>query len=380
MVSAILHDRPAPVVPDSDDARIAWLRLARSRRVGPTTFRRLLRQFGTVPAALAALPEIAAEAGERDYQPAGEDRAIAEWNAGQRIGARLLCLGDPDYPHPLLELNDAPPVLWMLGRQDVLQARQIAVVGARNASVLGTRMAARLAQELGEEGFGVVSGLARGIDAAAHGAALKTGTVAVQAGGLDVLYPRENAPLARDIARDGVRLSEMPMGLQPQARHFPRRNRIISGVAEAVVVVEGAARSGSLITARDALDQGREVMAVPGHPFDARAAGCNMLIRDGATLVRGAKDVVAALSRSPDPGPPQPAEQPTLPGFTKTTGGALADQVLAVLTPSPLPEDALIRETGATPKDVLAALAELTLSGAVERGPGGMISKRVADP
>jgi DNA processing protein len=205
------------------------------------------------------------------------------------------------YPEALARIPDAPPILWALGDTSCMARPMVAIVGTRNASALGARMARRLTRELGEAGFVVVSGLARGIDALAHEAALETGTIAVHAGGLDVLYPAENAGLADQIGKTGLRLSEMPFGLQPQGRHFPRRNRIVSGLAEAVIVVEAAARSGSLITARCALDQGREVMAVPGHPLDSRASGGNILLRDGATLVRGADDVIEALGGAPEP-------------------------------------------------------------------------------
>nr|WP_245866824.1 DNA-processing protein DprA [Kandeliimicrobium roseum] len=277
---------------------MVWLRLLRSRRVGVSTFFRLLRECGSAADALDALPSIARAAGVDDYQPCPAAVAAAELRAGRLAGARLVAYGAPDYPAALLGLSDPPPLLWALGDLALLGRPAVALVGARNASSLGTRMARRLAADLGAAGHVVVSGLARGVDAAAHLGALKTGTIAVMAGGVDVVYPAENAVLAQEIAETGLRLSEQPMGLQPLARHFPRRNRIVSGLSRAVVVVEAAAKSGSLITARDALDQGREVMAVPGHPFDARASGCNMLIRDGALLVRGADDILAALAEA----------------------------------------------------------------------------------
>ncbi len=278
-----------------DDDPVDRLRLIRSRRVGAVTFHRLVAEHGSVRAALAALPEVARAAGVEDYAPCPVEVARHEMAQARLAGARLIVPGDPFYPVALEGLPDAPPVLWAIGDVGLLKRPMVAVVGARNASSLGVRMARRLAAALGEAGQVVASGLARGIDAEAHAAALATGTVAVMAGGVDVIYPEENASLAARIAEGGCLLSEQPMGLQPQARHFPLRNRIIAGLARAVVVVEAAARSGSLITARDALDMGREVLAVPGHPFDARAAGCNMLIRDGAVLVRGADDVLEAI-------------------------------------------------------------------------------------
>ncbi|MDX2484920.1 MAG: DNA-processing protein DprA, partial [Pseudodonghicola sp.] len=283
------------VPPTSEGDRFDWLRLLRSYRVGLSTFYRLINAHGSARSALEALPELARSAGVERYAPCPEARIVAELKAARAAGARLICIGEAGYPVALAQIDDPPPMLWSVGDPALLLRPSVALVGARNASSLGTRMARALARELGQAGNVVTSGLARGIDTAAHLAALETGTIAVLAGGVDVIYPAENAGLAADIARGGLLLSEQPMGMAPQARHFPSRNRIISGLARAVVVVEAAARSGSLITARDALDQGREVLAVPGHPFDARAAGCNMLIRDGAVLVRGGEDVIAAL-------------------------------------------------------------------------------------
>jgi DNA processing protein len=281
--------------PTTEDDRLSWLRLIRSRKVGPATFHRLLAEHGRADAALEALPAMARSAGLHDYEPCPVGVAAAEMAAARKAGMRMICWGTADYPVELADLPDAPPVLWLRGDPSVLFAPMVALVGARNASSLGRRMAARLAQDLGAAGLTVVSGLARGIDAAAHEAALPTGTVAVLAGGADVVYPPENADLLARIAGAGAVLSEQPPGLEPQARHFPLRNRIISGLALGVVVVEAAEKSGSLITARNALDQGRDVMAVPGHPVDARAGGCNLLIRDGCTLVRSADDVLEAL-------------------------------------------------------------------------------------
>lgn len=284
-----------PLPPTTEDDRLDWLRLLRSRRVGIATFWRLLAEYGTARAALLALPGIAQAAGVGDYAVCPEGVVLAEVKAAKLAGARSLCAGDRAYPSGLREMADAPPFLWTKGDISLLSRPIVALVGARNASSLGERMARALATDLTKAGYVVASGLARGIDAAAHKAALAGGTVAVVAGGVDVIYPTENAALSAQIAASGLILSEQPMGLVPQARHFPARNRIISGMARAVVVVEAAAKSGSLITARTALDQGREVMAVPGHPMDARASGCNMLIRDGATLVRDAADVIEAV-------------------------------------------------------------------------------------
>jgi len=284
---------PTPPTTREDD--VAVLRLIRSRRVGPATFHRLLAEHGSAAEALRALPEVARAAGITDDAACPEGVARAELAAGRRAGARLLRFDDLDYPAALRDLPDAPPMLWVRGEMTALHRPMIAVVGARSASSLGLRMAQGMAAALGRAGVTVVAGLARGIDTAAHEATIEAGTIAVMAGGIDRIYPAENAALAEAITRHGLLISEQPPGTEPAARLFPLRNRIVSGIACAVVVVEAAHRSGTLITASCALDQGREVMAVPGHPMDARAAGCNALIRDGATLVRNAADVLAAL-------------------------------------------------------------------------------------
>ena len=366
---------PPPAQDQAD--RVARLRLIRSRRVGPATYLRLMVEHGGAGAALTALPELARAAGVDDYTPCPEPVALAELRAAHRAGARMLCLGDPDYPAALAEIADAPPLLWTKGRLDLLQRPLLALVGTRNASAMGTRMARRLAADLGAAGFVVVSGLARGIDALAHHAALDTGTIAVMAGGLDCIYPAENTDLAADIAARGLMISEMPFGLEPQARHFPRRNRIVSGLSRAVIVVEAATRSGSLITARMALDQGREVMAVPGHPMDARAGGGNLLIRDGATLVRGAEDVLDALGQnSPIQREKRPsrAQTPAAPHPPKLPDGGLEGAILALLGAAPVAEDQLIRDLGHPPRKIAQALAVLELSGRINRAGGGLIT------
>ena len=370
------HSSTHPLLPPTtEDARFGWLRLLRSRRVGVSTFYRLMGEYGDADAALAALPEVAAKAGVKDYAICPEAVVQAELRDAARAGAKLVCRGSPDYPPTLAELPDAPPVFWVVGQLGVLQKPTIALVGARNASSLGTRMARALAGELSEAGYVVVSGMARGVDTAAHMAALKHGTIAVLGGGVDVLYPAENTKLASDIVeKGGARISEQPMGLQPQARHFPTRNRIISGMCQAVVVVEAAARSGSLITARNALDQGREVMAVPGHPMDARASGCNMLLRDGARLVRNADDVIEGLQPIAAAAPELPLDPPAtpkpLPEIAK-----LHKQILDRLGPSPLGEDQLIRDLGAPTRQVSPVLTDLELSGQIRRQPGGLIAR-----
>lgn len=368
--------------PTSEDDRLDWLRLLRSRRVGVTTFYRLMAEHGNAAAALAALPDIARAAGLKDYEACPPAWVAREYAAGRRAKARLICYGDADYPTDLADLADAPPMLWARGDLTLLRKPMLALVGARNASSLGTRMARALASELGEAGFVVVSGLARGVDTAAHLAALDMGTVAVFAGGVDVTYPAENTPLAEDIAARGVILSEQPIGMTPQARHFPMRNRIISGLSRGVIVVEAAAKSGSLITARNALDQGRDVLAVPGHPFDARAGGCNMLIRDGAQLVRNAADVIEAVGPALSEAAETVEMQPDLPlgptpppqKRTLRETAALHSQILSRLAPSPVAEDQLIRDLKGESGTVAAQLTDLELDGKITRHPGGLIS------
>ncbi|SDD23836.1 DNA processing protein [Paracoccus isoporae] len=394
-----------PPTAREDDPTI--LRLIRSRRVGPASFHRLIAEHGSAGAALAALPEIAGRAGIEAYAPCSEAAAAAELRAGHRAGARLLRFDDADYPPLLRQIADAPPVLWIKGNAAILRDPSIAVIGARDASSLGLRMARGLARGLAERGLRIVSGLARGIDSAAHEASVKTGTIAVMAGGIDVIYPRENRVLAATICDRGCLISEQPPGLAPVARHFPLRNRIISGLAHGVVVVEAAPRSGSLITARNALDQGREVLAVPGHPVDGRAGGCNQLIRDGAILVRNADDVLAALPElaprlpgadppatdlapdpdgagpgaqpapppSADPPPPAPA-RPALP-FPHRGATRAADAtrlVLQHLSASPTDQDALARDTGLRAAELSSLLIELELKGRLTRLAGGQIA------
>jgi DNA processing protein len=371
-----------PLPPTQEDEQFARLRLLRSRRVGISTYRRLLDEHGSAINALNALPEVAQAAGISNYRICPEGVVQAELNAARTAGARLLVHGQAPYPDLLNDLDDAPPFLWVIGDPSLLNRPMISLVGARNASSLGLRMARTLAAELGEAGFVVVSGLARGIDAAAHSAALAHGTIAVQAGGVDIIYPSENAELAEQIAAQGLRLSEQPMGLQPMARHFPRRNRIISGLSRATVVVEAAARSGSLITARDALDQGRDVLAVPGHPMDARAAGCNMLIRDGAVLVRSAADVLEVLPELATPGSEIPRRKPAPPPLRAKTPppnrgpvAKLHAQILARLGPAPVAEDQLIRDLQVPSSDVAPALLDLEMEGEIQRQPGGLLSR-----
>lgn len=360
---------PSPQ-PLTQTDKLNWLRLIRSRRVGPATFFRLLSEHGSAEKSLDALPQIARDAGVKDYATFSHKAAYDELTNGTAMGLRLICFADPTYPEMLRHIPDPPPVLWAMGDLTVLQHPAIAVVGARNASSLGTRMTRKIVTDLGAAGYTIVSGLARGIDAAAHKAALKTGTIAVQAGGVDVVYPRENAALHDDIASQGLRLSENPLGLIPQARHFPQRNRIIAGLAQATLVVEGAIRSGSLITARDASDLGRDVMAVPGSPMDPRAAGCNALIRDGATLVRSAQDVIDSIAQ-PEP---QTRAKPKQPSMPFTPPDQVATKILSLLGPTAVPEDSLIRDVGLPAAQITPHLTTLELEGKIQRHPGGMLA------
>ncbi|PLS23510.1 DNA-processing protein DprA [Neptunicoccus cionae] len=358
------------VIPLDTTGRHDCLCLIRSRRVGPATFYRLLDEHETPAAALAALPELAAKAGVPDYVPFSHKAAYDEMAAGSAMGLRMVCVNEQDYPPALRQMPDPPPVLWMQGNMVLSKKPAIAIVGARNASSLGTRMARLLARELGEAGYSIVSGMARGIDAAAHDASLPTGTLAVQAGGIDVIYPKENTGLFAQVAKIGLCLSEQPLGLVPQARHFPQRNRIIAGLAEATLVVEGAMRSGSLITARDAADFGREVMAVPGSPLDARAAGCNALIRDGACLIRSAQDVIDALQKIA-PASPVQQEQTVQPQQPPEN---LGRRILERLGPNAVPEDCLIRDLGLTAAQITPVLTSLELEGRILRHPGGFLA------
>lgn len=369
-----LSSSHSPIPPTSEEHKVSWLRLLRSRRVGVTTFHRLMAEHGSADAAVSALPDIAEQAGVRGYSACPVEDVERELTLGNRAGAQLIGLNDPNYPPHLAKLDDAPPLLWTLGDTSFLTKPMIALVGARNASSLGTRMTQALARDLSDAGYIIVSGLARGVDTAAHVAALGGGTVAVQAGGVDVIYPAENTVLAQDIAAKGVRLSEQPIGLQPKARHFPTRNRIISGLAQAVVVVEAAAKSGSLITARNALDQGRDVLAVPGHPFDARAAGCNMLIRDGATLIRSAQDVIDMLPRPQSKEPQFKLDLDAAPTRSLAETAELHSQILSRLSPSPIAEDQLIRDLKLAPDQISPALTDLELTGKIDRQSGGLLS------
>lgn len=360
--------------PLSDEERLNWLILSRSENVGPTTFKSLINRFHTAGDALRALPDLTRKGGlsraPRIFSKDLAERAMA--NAA-RIGARLLCSIEPEYPALLREADPCPPVLWTKGSAALAGKSCVGMVGARNASALARKFTRQLAREIGLEHHVIVSGLARGIDTAAHEAALDTGTIAVVAGGLDVIYPPENAALHAAIAARGLIVSEQLPGTEPKAEFFPRRNRIISGLSRALIVVEAALRSGSLITARLAAEQGREVFAVPGSPLDPRCEGTNRLIRDGATLLMSARDVLEVLGNAvqrhmdfsePDP-PPLPLRE---------AGSADMRQLFELLSPNPIDLDDLVRESGLDASILSALLLELSLAGRITRHPDGAVS------
>ncbi|HYE52899.1 MAG TPA: DNA-processing protein DprA [Azospirillaceae bacterium] len=363
----------------SQTERLDWLRLIRSENVGPITFHRLVERFGSAGEALRALPDLARRGGRSQplrLCPKGE--AEREMAAGERLGARLLAACEPDYPRALAAVDDAPPTLWVMGHAGLLARPAVAVVGARNASIAGRNMAQRLARDLADAGLLVVSGLARGIDTAAHAGALAGGTAAVMAGGVDVVYPPENEGLHRDIAARGVLVAESPIGTEPQARHFPRRNRVISGLSLGVLVVEAALKSGSLITARLALEQGRELFAVPGSPADPRCQGCNRLIKEGALLVETADDVLEALRGASPPPLREPERGLFRPGPAAPPDESELERARAVvvesLSPTPVLVDEVIRGCQISPPVVLTVLLELELAGRIQRHPGGRVS------
>lgn len=371
--------RELPTRPLSPAEKLDWLRLIRSENVGPVTFFRLLDHFGSAAAALDALPRLARSGGRAGtVRIAPSQAAEREMERLEALGARLLAWGEPGYPPLLAHVEDAPPLIGVLGHAALLGKAAIAVVGARNASAAGRRLARELAADLGRGGLLVVSGLARGIDAAAHQGALATGTAAVLGGGIDVPYPRENEALYAEIRELGVLVSEVEPGTAPLARHFPRRNRIISGIARGVVVVEANLRSGSLITARMALEQGREVFSVPGSPLDPRARGTNGLIRQGATLTETAEDVLTVLGerrvaprREKDPAP-FPTVSPSKPEESDLDRARAA--IVESLGPVPVTVDELIRNGQFSPAVASAVLLELELAGRLERHPGNQVS------
>ena len=364
----------------TDEQRLDWLRLIRSQNVGPRTFRALINHFGGARAALAALPSLArrgsADAVMKICSPANAEREMA---AASKLGVEFIALGEAAYPARLQMIDDAPPLIGVRGHAAVLAMPMVAIVGSRNASGAGLKFTQQIARDLGEAGFAVTSGLARGIDAAAHQASLATGTVAVLAGGHDRLYPPEHANLLEAILPSGAAISEMPFGWEPRGRDFPRRNRLISGLSLGVVIVEAAKRSGSLITARFALEQGREVFAVPGSPLDPRAEGTNGLIKQGATPVTETADVISVLrpimeqkempAREPQPSSPEGAAVETVEPAPDERA-----RIVSLLGPAPVQIDDLIRLSNSSPAVVRMVLLELEIAGRLERHGGALVS------
>ena len=368
----------------SDGERLDWLRLSRSQNIGPITFFQLLRHFGSATEALRGAPELAKRGGGRKLRLCSQSEAEAEIDACATIGARLIAAGEPDYPARLTAIADPPPLITLRGHGYLLRRRMIAVVGARNASANGRRFARRIAMDLAARDFIVVSGLAKGIDASAHEGALERGTIDVVGGGVDVIYPSENQALHEQIVGQGAIIGELPLGTVPRASHFPRRNRIISGVSLGVVVIEAARRSGSLITARLAGEQGREVFAVPGSPLDPRCAGTNNLIRDGAVLTESVADVTAALGEMLI----QPLDEyrdglefdpESQPAPDESELDEARDKITESLGPSPVSVDEIIRQCQVTASVVLMVLLELELAGRLDRHPGNQVALHLAD-
>ena len=363
----------------SSAERRDWLRLSRTENVGPVAFGQLLARFGTAARALDALPDLARRGGRsQGLKPLSIDEADRELAAGERLGARLLAVVEPDFPRMLAAVDPPPPLIWTRGDAALLKRPAVAIVGARIASAAGQRFARGLAAELGRAGLVIASGLARGIDGAAHEGALPTGTVAVLGGGVDDVYPPEHRELYDQIVERGCIVSESEVGRRAQARDFPRRNRIISGLSQGVVVVEAEIRSGSLITARMAGEQGRDVFSVPGSPLDPRAKGTNDLLRQGAILCEGAEDVLRALERPGGMGEPDHGAGPLFDFAASQPPEEEIDRVRRrisdLLSPTPVPRDELVRMTGAPGPVVFAALVELSLAGRAELLPGGMVA------
>jgi DNA processing protein len=393
----------------TDAQRFDWLRLIRSENVGPRTFRALLNSCGGAHAALRALPELARRGGARALRVASVNEIEQELEAARRIGARFVALGEAEYPPLLRQIDSAPPIIALRGGAEILKRPCVAIVGSRNASAIGLAFTERLAREIGASGYAIVSGLARGIDQRAHVASLETGTIAVLAGGLARPYPPEAAPLMEKIAAEGAVISEMPIEWEPRGRDFPRRNRIVSGLALGVVIVEAARGSGSLITARFAAEQGRAVLAVPGSPLDPRAEGTNDLIRNGATMCTRFEDALAELEPMRERGPPggfredtSDANEPlwaelALPGVEvkaapRIEAGAEFDEaaapapesgdraetlrarVISLLGPAPTPIDELVRAAQTSIRDVRVVLLELELAGRLEYSGGNRVA------
>ena len=362
----------------SDAERRAWLRLSRTQNVGPVTFAGIMARFDSIIEALAEVPHLARRGGGSAPRIPSDDDAKREIDALTKLGGRMIASIEPEFPASLAALDAPPPIISMMGHPSLLSRDMVGIVGARNASALGRKFAGQMARELGEAGLAIASGLARGIDTAAHEGSLATGTCAVVAGGVDVIYPPENEALYERIREEGVIVSEMALGQAPQARHFPRRNRIISGLSRGVVIVEAAESSGSLITANYALEQGREIFAVPGSPLDPRAKGTNRLIREGATLTESAEDVLAVLRpilgqsfREPESGRMHPPRGRNI----DAEADVVRHRIVELLGPAPIEVDELVRQSSASVAAVLAVILELELAGRLTRHPGNRVSQ-----
>ncbi|MBO3759860.1 DNA-processing protein DprA [Ciceribacter sp. L1K22] len=369
----------------TDRQRIAWLRLIRSDNVGPATFRDLINHFGSAERALDMLPELSKRGGSaRPIRIASVSEAERELDLAHRFGARFLGIGEPGYPSALRQIEAAPPLLAVKGNLEVASQSAVGIVGSRNASISGAKFAAMIARDVGRAGYSIVSGLARGIDAAAHTASLDTGTIAALAGGIDQPYPPENLRLFDEICDRGLAVSEMPFGWEARARDFPRRNRLIAGIALGTVVVEAAARSGSLITARLAADFGRLVFAVPGSPLDPRCQGTNGLLKDGATVTTSAADVIDALApvSALEVRRQSEVEEPVLDGEDRVPSPPEESdrtRIVDALGPTPVEVDDIIRHTGIGAASVYLVLLELDIAGRLHRHPGGLVSLAMGD-
>jgi DNA processing protein len=355
--------------------RVAWLRLYRTPMIGPASFNLLLARYGSAEAALAASPEWGDNKKTHDFIIPSAAEIEREWRALEKINGRFLWRAEKSYPQALAHISDAPPCLSVLGREEFLHKTLIAIVGAREASLAGKKIAASMASDLGAAGVCVISGFARGIDTAAHSGALQSGTVAVLAGGVDHIYPPENKNLYAEIINSGAIISEQPIGLRPTAQHFPRRNRIISGLAQIIVVVEAKLRSGSLITARMALEQGREVCAVPGSPQDQRASGANLLIKQGAALVENASDILAQLPAHLWPGKTPTCVKIFSSPDSEKENKFSQNKIWQALSGAPANIDQLVLETGMEVAKIQEILLELEFAGKIERLPGNNVCR-----
>ncbi|WAT18586.1 DNA-processing protein DprA [Aurantiacibacter sp. MUD11] len=357
----------------TQDEAFARIRLLRSANIGPVSYAQLLHRFGSAVEAVAALPDLAARGAKRNYKPAPREKIEREVEATRKARARYLFHDQPDYPALLAAMEGAPPIVTMRGDIALAAKPCVAMVGARNASAAAVKLARDFARELSEEGFVVVSGLAKGIDGACHEGAMPA-TIGVIASGIDIAYPPQHAKLQEQIASEALLIAEEAPGTEPRGQQFPKRNRIIAGLAMGTVVVEAAPKSGSLITARLAGEAGREVMAVPGHPADSRSQGCNQLIREGAVLVQSAADIVELLSGFD--GQPRSSVQEQGPGwlYNESEPEVSADSVVDLLSTAPVAVDELVRQTGGTHGAVQMALLELEIAGRLQRHAGGRVS------